>query len=170
MEPADRPCRHPHTWPWSPLTRVGASTLLWAQGPGSSTLSSPRFIYLSFVWGEIGENQIQRAVLAAVGGKKGMSVSPKRIPCIVALAPWLGFGRQCPSFSLYPPARPSLPAACLPLVHGPAAARLTWLLGRKRRRHLRPWLLCPPTYQAQQDFWGHAPQWPPELSLWSLTL
>lgn len=88
---------------------VGASSLLWAQGPGSSTLSSPRFIYLSFVWGEIGENQIQCAVLAAIGGKKGMSVSPERIPCIVALVPSLGFGRQCPSFSLYPPARPRLP-------------------------------------------------------------
>ena len=46
-----------------------------------------KFIYLSFVWGEMGENQIQRAILAAVGRKKGMSVSPERIPCIVALAP-----------------------------------------------------------------------------------
>lgn len=64
-----------------------AASLLCAQGPGSCALSSPRFIYLSFVWGEMGENQIQRAILAAVGRKKGMSVSPERIPCIVALAP-----------------------------------------------------------------------------------
>ena len=63
-----------------------AASLLWAQGPGSGALSSLRFIYLSFVWGEMGENQIQRAVLAAVGRKKGMSVSLERIPCIVALA------------------------------------------------------------------------------------
>ena len=56
-------------------------------GPRVLALSSRRFIYLSFVWGEMGENQIQRAVLAAVGRKKGMSVSPERIPRIVALAP-----------------------------------------------------------------------------------
>lgn len=134
---------------------MGASSLLWAQGPGSSTLSSPRFIYLSFVWGEIGENQIQCAVLAAIGGKKGMSVSPERIPCIVALVPWLGFGRQCPLSPCTRRLTPACPPACLSLVHGPATARLTWLLRRKRRRCLRPWLLCPPAYQALQDFWGH---------------
>lgn len=58
----------------------------------------------------MGENQIQCAVLVAVGGKKGMPVSPKRIPCIVALAPWLGFSRQWSPFSLCPTARPRLPA------------------------------------------------------------
>lgn len=41
------------------LPEEDVSSLLWAQGPGSGALSSPRFIYLSFVWGEIGENQIQ---------------------------------------------------------------------------------------------------------------
>lgn len=87
-----------------------ASSLLWAQGPGFGSLSSPRFIYLSFVWGEMGENQIQCAVLVAVGGKKGMPVSPERIPCIVALASWLGFSRQWSPFSLCPTARPHLPA------------------------------------------------------------
>lgn len=111
---------HPRAWRWhgrqTPLARRPsrpgrmASGLLWAQGPGSSALSLLRFIYLSFVWGEMGENQIQWAVLAAVGEKKGMSVSPERIPRIVAVAPWLGFGRQCPPFSLCPTARPRLPA------------------------------------------------------------
>lgn len=121
--------------------REDVSSLLWAQGPGSGTLSSPRFIYLSFVWGEIGENQIQWAVLAAVAGKKGMSVSPERIPCIVALAPRLGFGRQCPSFSLCPPARPRLPA-CLS-AHGPWACRCPLDLAAGKEEKEMPWLLCP---------------------------
>lgn len=35
------------------------SSLPWARLPGSGPLSSPGFVYLSFVWGEIGEHQVQ---------------------------------------------------------------------------------------------------------------
>lgn len=140
------------TWQWSRSPREDVSSLLWAQGPGSGTLSSPRFIYLSFVWGEIGENQIQWAVLAAVAGKKGMSVSPERIPCIVALAPRLGFDRQCPSFSLCPPARPRLPA-CLS-AHGPWACRCPLDLAAGKEEKEMPWLLCPAWPTRSCRIWG----------------
>lgn len=60
-----------------------------ALGPGSWLRRSELTeVYLFIIClGRMGENQIQRAVLAAVGKKKGMSVSPERIPRIVALAP-----------------------------------------------------------------------------------
>lgn len=135
--------------------RADVSNLLWAWGPGSGPLSSPRFIYLSFVWGEIRENQIQWAVLAAVGGKKGMFVSPERIPCIVALAPRLGFGRQHPSFSACPPTHPC-PPACLSAL-GPRACRCPLDLAAGKEEKETPEALAPlasPAYQALQDFWG----------------
>lgn len=84
-----------------------------------------------------------------------MSVSPKRIPRIVALAPWLGFSRQCPPFSVCPVTHPHLPA-CLS-ASGPVGLLLpAWLgcWGRKKRRCLRsqPISLA---YHALQDFWDH---------------
>lgn len=92
-----------------------------------------------------------------------MSVSPKRIPCIVALAPWLGFSRQCPSFSLCPPARPRLPA-CLSAL-GPWVCCCPLDLAAGKEEKAMPEALAAQSSlasQALQDFWGcHTPVSPP---------
>lgn len=140
-----------------------AACLLWAQGPGSGALSSPRFIYLSFVWGEMRESQIHGAVVAAVGGKKGMSVFPERIPRIVALA--LGWVSADNAF-LSPCARrlaPARPPARLSLVHWACRCPLDLAAGKEGRRRRLPWLSRPASALGPAGLWGcHAPA-PPSL-------
>lgn len=109
------------------------------QGPGSGTLSSPRFIYLSFVWGEMRENQVHWAVLAAVGGRKACLFLQKESR---ALWPWPLGWLLADNALLSPCARRLAPAclpACLLSVQWACCCPLDLAAGKERRESPEAW-------------------------------
>jgi hypothetical protein len=89
-------------------------------------------VYLFIIYlGWNGRKSILVVYLGSSWWKERLICFSQKNPHIVTLAPWSGFGRQGPPFSLCLTACPACLPTCLLLVQWTFSAHLAWLLERK---------------------------------------